>query len=235
MKPNRIVAIHQPNFFPWLGYFNKINKADIFILMDNVQFPKKGGIWTNRVKISINGCAQWITVPVVRNYHGFRSIKEMEINDSTGWRGKILKTIEQNYKKCPFFEEEWEYIAALIKFNTANLCDFNIYSVKSLTEHLGFDSSKLVIGSSLKTGGSATELLISMTKAAGGDAYMCGGGADGYQENSKFAEAGLKLQYQNFQHPVYPQLSKEFIPGLSIIDALFNIGAKKCSEILRTR
>ena len=79
MPVKKVVAIHQPNFFPWLGFFNKVACSDVFILMDNVQFPKKGGSWSNRVQLAINGQAAWVTMPVVRSFHGTRIIKDMQI------------------------------------------------------------------------------------------------------------------------------------------------------------
>ncbi|MEK7448140.1 MAG: WbqC family protein [Planctomycetota bacterium] len=231
--PDRIAAIHQPNFFPWLGYFDKINKADVFILLDNVQFPKTGGTWMNRVKIITNSEAQWLTAPIIRNYHGLRLIKDMEINNLTDWREKMLKTIEQNYGQCPFFKEERDYLQALINYDANNLCEYNIHAIRSLAERLGLKIPKLIIASTLKAEGEATDLLISLTRAVGGIAYLCGGGADGYQEDEKFAEAGIELVYQNFKHPVYLQANtKEFIAGLSIIDVLFNCGFEKARDLI---
>lgn len=229
---DKVVAIHQPNLFPWLGYFDKINKSDIFILMDNVQFPKKGGTWTNRVRLAINGQPRWITVPIVRNYHGVRLIKDMEINNAIPWRTKMLKTIEFNYAKSLFFKEEWEYIQTLIHYDTQDLCDFNIQAIRSLTKHLGLDASKLIIGSTLKTEGRATELLLSMTNAVGGNTYICGGGANGYQEDGKFEEQGIRLLYQNFEHPIYSQSGNGFVSGLSILDVLFSCGKKTIKGFL---
>lgn len=231
----KVVAIHQPNFFPWLGYFDKIYKSDTFILLDNVQFSKTGGTWTNRVKIVINNHSQWLTLPVVRNYHGLHLVKDMEIDNASRWRVKMVKTIEQNYKKCPFFDEGWEYIQSLIDYDSNNLCDFNINAITSLTNYLGLDVSKLVIGSTLKAQGKATDLLITLTQAVAGSAYMCGGGASSYQEDDKFALAGVQLIHQDFSHPAYPQANtREFISGLSIIDALFNCGRKAVHALLET-
>lgn len=232
--PRRVVAIHQPNFFPWLGFFDKIHKADKFVLLDNVQFQKTGGTWTNRVKIAVNGEPQWLSVPVVRSYHGVRLIKDMGINNSVAWREKMCKTIEQNYRKSIFYKDVRDYIRFLINYSTDSLCAFNIHAITSLVEYLGLDNSKLIVGSTLNAKGNATDLLIAMTEELGGDAYLCGGGAEGYQEDEKFRENGLELLHQNFEHPVYSQQGREFIPGLSILDVLFNCGKDAVKKMLDT-
>lgn len=229
---DKICAIHQPNFFPWLGYFDKTAKVDVFILMDNAQFPKKGGTWCNRVKVMVSGKDDWITMPVDRSYHGVRPIRDIKINDKTPWRAKLLKSIQASYGRTPFFKTVFDLLERLISNKTDSLAEFNIHAVSVMMEILGIDKSKLTIGSSLNASGNATDLLISMVKAAGCDAYMCGGGADGYQEDSKFAAAGIKLIYQNFQHPVYNQMRNGFIPGLSVIDALFHVGPQMCGGLL---
>ena len=96
MSGNKVVAIHQPTFFPWLGYFNKIARCDQFVVLDSVQFPKKGGTWSNRVKLLLNGQAGWVTMPVERNYHGVRSYAEMCIDNGTPWRDKLVQTIRRH-------------------------------------------------------------------------------------------------------------------------------------------
>lgn len=234
-NPN-LVAIHQPNFFPWLGYFNKIVRSDRFLLMDNAQFPKTGGTWTNRVRLLVNGRPAWVTVPIARAYHGLRRITDMEINDSLPWREKIVKTLQSNYARAPFFKELFPFVESLINHPTRSLCAYNIHSLTTLAALLGLDTHKLILGSSLPVAGQATDLLIEMTKAVGGTAYLCGGGAEGYQEDEKFTAAGLGLVYQNYQHPVYPQNgAKEFSPGLSILDALFNVGFEQTRALLELK
>lgn len=225
MSKRKVVAIHQPNFFPWLGYFDKIARADVFILLDNVQFPKKGGNWSNRVKLIINGQAAWVTMPVVRSYHGTRLINQMQINNATPWRNKLLKTIQINYSRAPFFDALFPLLSELVNNPTDQLATYNLATIYALMENLELDRSKLVLGSSLNVAGQATDLLISMVKAVGGTAYLAGGGASGYQEDEKFAAAGIELIYQNFEHPVYAQVNtKQFVPGLSIIDSVINGG-----------
>jgi hypothetical protein len=234
MTELKIVAIHQPNFFPWLGYYDKIARCDAFILLDNVQFPKTGGTWSNRVRILVNGQPAWLTMPIVRAYHGVRRITEMEINDSVPWREKIIKTLQANYTRAPYFKELFQILEALVNNPTNSLCTYNIHAITVIADLLGLDTGKLILGSRLQVNGQATDLLIEMTRAVGGAAYLCGGGADGYQEDEKFSAAGLKLIYQNFAHPVYPQMGpSEFFPGFSILDVLLNCGIQGTRSLLR--
>jgi hypothetical protein len=231
----KIVAIHQPNFFPWLGYFNKMARADVFIVLDNVQFPKTGGTWINRVQLAVHGGAAWITVPVKRAYHGTRLICEMEMNNGIPWRMKFLKTIQSNYGRAPFFSSVYPVIASLVDQASDSLSEFNISAIRVLVEKLGLETAKLVLGSSMAVNGSATQLLINMTRFAGGTAYLAGGGAGDYQDDGLFARQGVDLIYQNFKHPRYPQFNtSNFIPGLSILDALMNCGFAK-TKLLITR
>ena len=225
MTAERLVAIHQPNFFPWLGYFNKIARADVFILLDNVQFPKTGGAWTNRVQLLIGGKANWVTAPIVRAYHGVRRIDEMQLNNSTPWREKMLKTIQLNYRRAPFYEVVFPFLAELVSNPSDRLAEYNLTAIRALATAIGLDVSKFVLGSTLNVDRKASDMLIAMIKAVCGTAYLAGGGAAGYQEDDKFAAADLGLVYQDFQHPTYPQVNTaEFIPGLSVIDALMNCG-----------
>ena len=178
----KIVAIHQPNFLPWLGFFDKIVRSDVFVLLDNVQFPKKGGTWTNRVQILMNGQPNWLTVPVDRSFHGTKLINEMLINNNTEWREKMLKSIHQNYIKAPYFKEIMPLVDFLINNFTENLAEYNIKAIHTLTEQMGLSTDHFILASNLDTEGSSNELLISITKEVGGNTYMCGGGAGGYQD-----------------------------------------------------
>ena len=106
----KIIAIHQPNFFPWLGYFDKIVKSNLFIFLDHVQFPKKGGTWMNRVNLLVCGKAKWITASVDRNYTGTKKINEIKIKSNDNWKQKFLKTLEQSYNKHYFFDQTMVFL-----------------------------------------------------------------------------------------------------------------------------
>lgn len=221
-----LVAIHQPNFFPWLGYFDKIARADRFIIMDNAQFQKTGGNWCNRVKLLVGGEAKWITMPVVRDFHGVISIRDVQIHEDGRWRDNLLKTIRINYARAPFFDSIMGFLQPLVLQPLTLLAEYNTHAIVSIAGALGIDvQQKVIIGTALKSEGSATDLLISMIRKAGGSAYLCGGGADGYQQDDQFQREDMELKYQSFQHPIYPQVGGgDFVPGLSIIDALMNVG-----------
>ncbi len=233
MADSKVVAIHQPNFFPWLGYFNKIARSDVFIVLDNVQFPKAGGTWMNRVRIVVNGRPAWLTMPVVRAYHGVRSVREMQINNALPWRPRMLNAIRDSYGRAPHFRSVFGFLADALANPTDSLAEFNLAAIRAVTEALGLNPAKLVLGSSLGIERKSTGLLVAVVKAVGGTAYLCGGGAGGYQEDTKFLEAGLELRYQQFQHPVYAQIKTgTFMPGLSIIDVLMNCGFEQARALV---
>lgn len=229
-----IVAIHQPNFFPWLGYFNKITASDAFILLDHVQFPKTAGSWINRVKLLTSGEGRWCTAQVNRNYHGTKSIKEMEFAQLAPWRTKMVNTLSLNYKKSSFYNEVFPFFKELIENPENNIAEYNIHAITSIARELGIPETKLYRSSNMLQDGNSNELLVALTQQLGGSTYLCGGGAGGYQEESIFTQAGIELRYQHFQHPVYEQASVlAFIPGLSIIDAVMNRGWDGAKELIK--
>jgi hypothetical protein len=226
------VAIHQPNFLPWLGFFDKIHRSDVFVVMDNAQFSKTGGTWTNRVQLMVNKKPAWMTVPIVRAYHGLRTVREMEINDIQPWRAKLLRTIEMSYGRAPHFSEIAPVVRELIEQPTADLAEYNLTAIRTLCARLQL-TTPVVIGSSLAAEGRATDLLVSMVRSVGGTAYLAGGGASSYQDDEHFREQGVELVHQDFLHPLYPQFNSDsFIPGLSIVDALMNCGFEGVHRLL---
>lgn len=228
----RLVAIHQPNFFPWLGFFDKVARADTFIFMDNVQFQKKGATWTNRVQLLVGGKEAWVTAPIVRGFHGVRTVREMRTDGARHWRPKIVKTIQSSYARAPHFAEVFPLLEELISDPTDRLADYNEAAILRLAEALGLNRPTFVRGSTLAVNGRATELLIKMVGAVGGSAYLSGGGAGGYQDDAAFEAAGLELVEQRFESPPYPQMVEPHVPGLSIVDALMSCGWSGTAEML---
>jgi hypothetical protein len=229
---NRICAIHQPNFFPWLGYFDKIVRCDKFIILDDVQFPKKGGTWMNRVPIRNNDIKDWMTAPIIRK-SGLWSVRETYFQNSN-WRQKIWSRLKHQYNKSPFFHTLDDFLKDLIFHPSNNLTDYNINNLLKTCKHLSLNiSEKFILQSDLKVDGDSNELLINLTKAAGCNTYLCGMGASGYQNDDLFAKKSLQLIFQDFNHPIYNQAnSNGFIKGLSILDCLFNIGTDQTSILL---
>ena len=220
-----LVAIHQPNFFPWLGYFDKIRRADAFVFLDGVDYPRSGskgmGSWTNRARIAIHGEAHWLTCPLRRMPLG-TSIKAIQINDDQPWRTKLLRTLEVTYGRSPGFKRAMDILGPLIAKEESGLAAFNIAAVTSIADYLGL-SCRFMRQTELPHHGSATELLASLAKSVGGTAYLAGGGAEGYQEDAVFAREGLGLVYQAYSPRPYGREDR-FIRGLSVIDYLMEDG-----------
>jgi hypothetical protein len=206
-----LVAIHQPNFFPWLGYFDKIRRADVFVLLDAVDYPR----------IAMQGEARWVTCPLRRMPLG-SPILAAEIDDSQPWRAKLLRTLETNYRKAPSYLQSMVLLEPLINSPETNLAAFNIAAITAIAAYLGL-SSRFVRQSSLRYSGRATELLISLVNAVGGSAYLAGGGAGGYQDDTLFEECGVELVKQDFVACAYGDPVR-FLPGLSVIDYLMQDG-----------
>jgi hypothetical protein len=230
-----VCAIHQPNFFPWLGYFDKLVKADVFLLMDNVQFPKTGaGTWINRVQLLSSNGPYWATASIDRKFHGTRLIRDSMFNVEAGaWKEKLLRSIIMQYAKAPYFSSVFPEIEPLLMFGDKNVANYNIHAITHLCALLGVNTAKLRRGSTLRVDGSATALLIQMCLSVGANAYLCGGGASGYQDDAAFQQADVELIYQNFKHPTYKQgKSPVFHPGLSVIDALMHCGVTGVRKML---
>lgn len=216
---NIICAIHQPNFFPWLGYFDKIKKADKFVFLDAVDYPRSGsggmGCWCNRVKIPINHQPSWFGCPVKKAKLGTK-INEVLIDENQAWRKRLLRTLEINYARSRNFTATMDVLEKMFAYQTDNLSDFNINVIKIISDILGL-KTEFIHQSSIAYTGNATELLISITQNVHAHAYLCGGGADGYQDDALFEKKDVGLIYQAYQNKSYCEQT-EYLPGMSVID-----------------
>ncbi len=223
-----ICAIHQPQYMPWLGYFDKIDIADVFVILDNVQYKKNE--WQNRNRIKTSQGPQWITAPVLYKYPG--RICEVGINNKIDWRRKHLQALITNYNKAPFFAEYKPLFEDILNSEWGLLSELNIYVIKQLIDALGIKTEALT-ASDFSLDNDPTGRLVDMCKQIKADQYLSGKDGVKYMDIDKFKDAGIELVFQDFDHPVYNQLYGKFEPFLSIIDLLFNHG-KDSLEIIRS-
>jgi hypothetical protein len=224
-----IVAIHQPNFLPWLGYFYKMVRCDRFVLLDSVGFAKGG--YTNRVMIKTPQGPQWLTVPVRTKGMLGAPIHEMLTADNVDWRSKVCRTLEMNYRACPHYQPYAKEISAIIASAGASLSEMNIRLIEYLARQFQIPTPTCR-SSGLQAAGKAAELLIAICKELGATTYLSGSGGANYQDEQAFQAAGLALTYANYRHPRYRQAFGDFAQGLSAADLLFNCGPES-GAILR--
>lgn len=219
------IAIHQPEYLPWLGFWNKISKCEMFVLLDNTQFRKN--YFQNRNRIRTANEWTWLTVPVFTKDKATQQINEVEINNVTdvNWQKKHWKTIEQNYQKTPYFNEYKDIFQRFYLKKWTKLADLNISVIYAIKEILGI-KTEIVIGSSLNVSGERSDLLLDICKKVGATTYLSGRFGKEYLEESKFKKENIEVIFQEFNHPVYKQVFKPFIPEMSIIDVIFNEGNK---------
>jgi hypothetical protein len=222
-----IAAIHQPQYLPWLGYFNKIYKADVFCYLDDVQYKK--GDWQNRNRIKTSQGWQWITVPV--KYRFPQLINEVEINNSVNWRKKHLQAIKTNYGKTPFFQQYIDIFEEIYSRDWEFISELNIYIVEKIRKMIGVDNTTMVTSSEMKLSDDPTDRLIDICKFAGADTYLSGQDGGKYMNMERFSERCIKVIVQDFKHPVYPQKFGDFTSHMSIIDLLFNCGPESLEKI----
>lgn len=214
-----IVAIHQPQYLPWLGYFDKIDKSDVFVLLDNVQYKKNE--WQNRNRIKTARGWQWITVPVLYKFP--QRIRGVRINNRVNWREKHLHALVCNYSKSPYFGDHRSFFEHTYNRNWEYLVDINTHMIKYLVKVLGI-TTKILIASDFSLRDHPTERLIDICKAVGADTYLSGVDGARYMDMEKFMQAKIKVIVQKFKHPIYNQLFGKFEPFMSIVDLLFNHG-----------
>ena len=215
-------AIHQPQFMPWLGYIDKIARADRFVFLDDVQFKKNE--FQNRNKILVAGARRWMTVPV-----GFRfgdTIGKVAVVADVKWRTKLIRTVELNYRETPFFDTFMPGFAELIGRSWPNLAELNMASVRWLLEAFGIEAGLCRSSEFEGLSQDPTGRLVDLCVRTGADTYLSGSGGRQYLDSRQFEEAGVALEFQGFAHPVYPQVngSGEFVSHLSALDAVFQVG-----------
>ena len=218
---DKVVAIHQPNYLPWLGYFHKIYCSDTFVFLDSVQFPKGQLVNKNRIKTA-NG-ELLLTVPVLTKKRFGQNINEVRIDNHINWRKKHWKSILLNYKNALFFQDHSKFFETVYERNWSILSDLNIYLIENITKLMGM-KCEFARSSEMDVSGEGTELIINICKAVGGNTYLSGTGAREYMKEAMLTENGLNLRYQEFKHPRYRQLFGDFLPNISIIDLMFNEG-----------
>ncbi len=224
-----VVAIHQPNYAPWLGYFAKMARADVFIFLDDVQYSKNSYI--NRVQVDAGGTARWLTVPVS---YSFGDPIKMVPASSQAWRRSHLDTLKTLYTGAAHFNSIWEWLVDVYGgLPDTNLADSNQMLIEAIAAKLGL-SRRFVRSSEFETGpATGDDRLIALLRAVGKDVkYLSGKGGSNYQDPAKFAAAAIDLLYNEFTHPAYDQGRSPFLPGLSIFDALFHIGFEHAAALV---
>ncbi len=221
--PAMTIAICQPTYLPWLGYFSLIDQVDAFVLLDDVQFQKQSWQQRNRIKTPLG--LQWLTVPVIFRGRFGQLVKDVEIRDIEFWRDHS-RAIELNYRRTPFFEKYFSdlkcHLSGTPVFGLANL---NVRLIEWLMEVLGI-RTPLVLSSHLKQTGKGAELLAKICRSLGATQYVSPLGSAVYllEKQRTLSDQGIDLVFQNYDHPVYDQLFPPFIPYASVVDLLFNEG-----------
>jgi hypothetical protein len=215
------VAVLQPGFLPWLGFFDQMSRSDYFVYYDDVQFDKHG--WRNRNRIKTANGIAWLTVPVRHTgLHG-QSIIDTEIDNSKPWARKLVANLKQSYARSPHAARYIEPLAEILCSNRSRLLDLDLRITDLMRTWLDI-GTPLLRSSELAIGGAQTERLVAICKHLKADTYLSGNAAQDYLQKDLFDAEGISVVWQNYAHPIYPQLHGEFVPYLSAIDLILNLG-----------
>lgn len=217
------LAIHQPNYLPWIGYFDKMRTADVFVLLDAVQYPRSRSV-ANRNAIRTPQGELLLTVPVSKpkGSQGKAAYREVAFADE-GWRGKHLRTIEQAYRRAPHFERLFPELERIIT-EGRSLCDLNVALIRWMAGELSIETPTPLMSELGDEFGRSNEMIVELCRATSAEVYLSGTGAGAYNDPDRLAAEGIELRYQDFDHPTYPQQGEGFLPNLSALDMLLNCG-----------
>jgi len=228
-----ILSVHQPQYIPWLGYFDKIDNSDCFVYLDIVQYKSRE--FQNRNKVRTKDGWLWLTVPVVSKGADRQRVDEVLIDNSSDWMSVHWKTLQSCYNRAPCFNLYRDFFEDVyVSKPWERLIDLNVHITAYVCEQLGIDTP-VEYESKIGTSSQSTERIIELCQKLKSDTYLTGIGGRAYLDEAKFQEAGIKLIYQEFEHPIYQQLycktSDDFLSCLSILDLLFNEGPKSIDLI----
>jgi WbqC-like protein len=214
------VAIHQPQYLPWLGYLAKWAAADLFIVLDVVQYEKNG--WQNRNRIKTPDGVRWLSVPVHAPLG--TPISEVTIDNSQPWPARHLRAIEQAYARAPGLAAHREALRRFYATPWTRLAPLAVASARWLAETLAITTPIRLASELAVTTSDPTKRLVALCQAAGADTYLAGPHGATYMDLAPFAAAGIEVLAQRYEHPVYPQIHGEFVPQLSALDLLLTSG-----------
>jgi hypothetical protein len=217
------LVVLQPGYLPWLGYFDLLHRADVFVHYDDVQFDKHG--WRNRNRVKGPKGAVWLTVPVLHGGRFGQSILDVEIDERQNWRRKHLSTLAQLYARAPLVDSVLPRLRDIFGRPWPRLLELDLAIIDWLATELGVATPRHR-ASELGIGGERNERLLNLCRHFGATRYLSGNAARAYLDVERFAAAGVEVIWHDYVHPVYPQLHGEFVPYLSAIDLLLNAGER---------
>ncbi len=232
-----IVAAHQPSYLPWLGYLDKMAKADLFVVMDDLQYEAQN--FQNRNRLKLAGGASWLTVPLEKGSQK-ELICDKRIQNAASpkehWQRKTWLTIKTNYGRTPHFDAYAEELEDLYTRPWTKLVDVDQHVLELARGWLGI-TGPVIRSSSLGLVGEKTDRIIDLCRKVGAKVYLSGrGGSTGYLDVEALRRAGIAVMWQQFDHPVYPQRypSQGFVPYLGFLDLVLNCGRDSRDILLGT-
>ncbi len=230
------IAIMQPTYFPWMGYFDLIDQVDLFVFFDHVQVVRRSWGVRNRIK-SAQG-EIYLSVPVAKDKNREETrYANASINYDTKWVGKHIKSIEHSYRKAPYFQEVFPDIENLIKSNYASLADLNISIITFFAKKIGIQTPFSRSSEIPSLEGKKDILLANICKAVSASEYLSPQGSAVYLEENQpggaIVKNNIELFYHHYEHPVYQQQYGEFISHLGILDLIFNVGYSNALNLIR--
>jgi hypothetical protein len=228
-----ILAIMQPYFFPYLGYFALIKHSDQFILFDTPQFIRHGWIERNQV-LKPDGETLYIKVPLKKHSRG-TIIKDIEINETENWKAKIIAQLVPYKKKSPYYNEVINLLEDIFKIETSSIVEFNYQSLKKVCDYLQIDTPISIwseMNIAIDEVKAPDEWALNICKALNSDSYINPTGGMSFFDTEKYRNSGIKISFLNHKPTEYPQISSDFVPFLSIIDVMMFNSPEKINEYL---
>jgi len=227
------VAMMQPTFLPWQGYFELIYQADCFIFLDDFQFSVQSYHQRNRLFVNSDQ-VDWYTIPVKKSNAFGGSLNNTKFDESRNWRKKLVKRLQQNYSKTPFYNDIYPLISKIIIDQVDDLSTLNIKLIKEIVKLFEWDV-EWKLSSSLPSNATRSKRVLELLRWCGASHYYSSGGASEYmKEDNVFPVSDLEVFFQRFHVESYPQRnsSNGFIPSLSVLDALFNVGPAETARLI---
>ncbi len=223
-----ILAVHQPQYLPWLGYFHKIANCDLFLFLDDVQYKKRE--FQNRNKIKTPNGPLWLSVPVVTKGQYTQNIRDVKILPQDGWAQEHLKSIEHNYARAAFFNEHKDFLHSFYAAPHDTLIEASMSMINYIMSYLKINTP-FKMSSEYGVSTTSSERIVDLCKKTGADTYLSGAGGRDYMDEELFRRNNIKVIYQEYKHPEYPQLHGAFEPYLTVMDLMLNCGPQS-REIL---